>query len=56
MRLYDLSIPYRDEKDDQSSHFPPGGGDFRNKIKRYAMPMVIKNAESNKVIKKWLLL
>ena len=49
MTFYDLSIPYRDEKNDHTSHFTPGKGELKNKIKRYTMPMVIKNTESNKV-------
>ena len=50
MTLYDLSIPYRDGSTDHTSHYTPGGGKPVNKIKRYAVPMIIKNSESNKVL------
>ena len=49
MTFYDLSIPYLDDQIDHSSHFSNGGRQTTNRKKRYAMPMVIKNTESNKV-------
>ena len=50
MTFYDLSIPYRDYTTDHTSPYTPGGREPVDKIKRYAMPMIIKNSESNKVL------
>ena len=54
MTFYDLSIPFYDEKnDDKNGHqFQLNGGhsaESKNMIKRYAMPMIIKNIPDNKV-------
>ena len=55
MTFYDLSIPfYDDDNDDKNGHFSSNGGrlgESVNRIKRYAMPMIIKNIPDNKVSK-----
>ena len=53
MTFYDLSIPFYDDKNDDKNHqFSSNNGrhgESGNKIKRYAMPIIIKNTDSNKV-------
>lgn len=53
MAFYDLSIPFYDgQNNDKNLHFSSNNGhhgDSLHKIKRYAMPMIIKNSDSNKV-------
>ena len=62
MTFYDLSIPFYDDKNenDKNGHqFQLNGGhsaESVNKIKRYAMPMIIKNIPDNKVSKLWIYL
>ena len=53
MTFYDLSIPFYDDKNDDKNHqFSSNHGHgSANKIKRYAMPIIIKNTDSNKVCK-----
>ena len=55
MTFYDLSIPFYDNKNDDKNHqFSSNNGRYGesgNKIKRYAMPIIIKNTDSNKVRK-----
>ena len=48
MTFYDLSIPNHEDRNDNTD-FSQSGGRLKNKLKRYAMPMVIKNTERNKV-------
>ena len=51
MTFYDLSIPNHEDQN-ENTDFSQSGGGMRNKIKRYAMPMVIKNKDRNKVRQK----
>ena len=44
MTFYDLSIPYVEDQD-----VGGGGRGSNEKFKRYVMPMIIKNDESNEV-------
>ena len=53
MTFYDLSIPFYDNQgNDKNNGFSSSNGrqgESLKKIKRYAMPMIIKNSDSNKV-------